>query len=163
MQALIAGSVDVAISTGTAAVFAAYVKGAPIRPVATSVTGAREIFWYVKADSPIKDADGCRRQDHGVLGDRSSSNLATLKLIKMAVSTSKPVSTGVPVATFTKTMTGQVDIGGRRAVCVWARSRKSAFAPSPMSATSWNYRDMSARLHVANMNLSRQADVSSGS
>ncbi len=29
MQALIAGSVDVAISTGTAAVFAAYVKGAP--------------------------------------------------------------------------------------------------------------------------------------
>src|SRR3954453_2026199 len=48
MQALIAGSVDVAISTGTAAVFAAYVKGAPIRPVATSVTGAREIFWYVK-------------------------------------------------------------------------------------------------------------------
>src|SRR5436190_17872435 len=34
MQALISGGVDVAISTGAAAVFAAYVKGAPVRPVA---------------------------------------------------------------------------------------------------------------------------------
>src|SRR4029079_8706842 len=111
MQALIAGSVDVAISTGTAAVFAAYVKGAPIRPVATSVTGAREIFWYVKADSPIKtlkDAAG-KTMAFSALG--SSSNLAALKLIKMAGVDIKLVSTGVPVATFTQTMTGQVDIG----------------------------------------------------
>src|SRR5258708_5608299 len=54
MQALISGGVDIAISTGAAAMFAAYSKGAPMRPVATSVTGAREIFWYVPAASPIK-------------------------------------------------------------------------------------------------------------
>src|SRR5437868_14746163 len=43
MQALISGGVDIAISTGAAAMFAAYAKGAPMRPVGTSVTGAREI------------------------------------------------------------------------------------------------------------------------
>ena len=111
MQALIAGSVDVAISTGTAAVFAAYVKGAPIRPVATSVTGAREIFWYVKANSPIKTLKDAAGKTMAFSAIGSSSNLATLKLIKMAGVDIKPFSTGAPVATFTQTMTGQVDIG----------------------------------------------------
>ena len=37
LQALIAGSVDVAIATGTSGVFGAFSKGAPIRPIAASI------------------------------------------------------------------------------------------------------------------------------
>src|SRR4029079_13553101 len=103
--------VDIAISTGAAAMFAAYAKGAPMRPVGTSVTGAREIFWYVTANSPIKslkDAAG-KTMAFSALG--SSSNLAALKLIKQSGVDIKAVGTGTPTATFTATMTGQIDIG----------------------------------------------------
>jgi NitT/TauT family transport system substrate-binding protein len=53
MQALISGSADIAISTGTAAILSAFAKGAPIRPIAASMTGADDLFWYVPAASPI--------------------------------------------------------------------------------------------------------------
>jgi len=153
MQALIAGSVDVAISTGTAAVFAAYVKGAPIRPVATSVTGAREIFWYVKADSPIKTLKDAAGKSMAFSAIGSSSNLAVLKLIKMAGVDIKPVSTGVPVATFTQTMTGQVDIGWSAAPFALGALQEGRIRAVANVGDIVEYRDMSARLHVANMNF----------
>ena len=33
---------------------AAFAKGAPIRVIAASMTGANDLYWYVPADSPIK-------------------------------------------------------------------------------------------------------------
>ncbi len=153
MQALIAGSVDVAISTGTAAVFAAYVKGAPTRPVATSVTGAREIFWYVKADSPIKTLKDAAGKSMAFSAIGSSSNLAVLKLIKMAGVDIKPISTGVPVATFTQTMTGQVDIGWSAAPFALGALQEKRIRTVANVGDIVEYRDMSARLHVANMNF----------
>jgi NitT/TauT family transport system substrate-binding protein len=153
MQALISGGVDVAIATGAAAIFSAYVKGAPIRPVATSVTGAREIFWYVKEDSPIKslkDAAG-KTMAFSALG--SSSNLATLKLIKMAGVDIKPVPTGTPVATFTQTMTGQIDIGWSAAPFALGALQEHRIRTVANVGDIVEYRDMSARLHVANLNF----------
>jgi NMT1-like family len=44
MQALISGSADIAIATGTAAILGAFAKGAPIRPIAASMTGADDLF-----------------------------------------------------------------------------------------------------------------------
>jgi NitT/TauT family transport system substrate-binding protein len=160
MQALIAGGVDVAISTGAAAMFSAYVKGAPVRPVATSVTGAREIFWYVKADSPIKslkDAAG-KTMAFSALG--SSSNLATLKLIKMSGVDIKPVPAGTPVATFTQTMTGQIDIGWSAAPFALGALQDHRIRAVANIGDIVEYRDMSARYHLANMNfITGKADV----
>jgi NitT/TauT family transport system substrate-binding protein len=160
MQALIAGGVDVAISTGAAAMFSAYVKGAPVRPVATSVTGAREIFWYVKADSPIKslkDAAG-KTMAFSALG--SSSNLATLKLIKMSGMDIKPVPAGTPVATFTQTMTGQIDIGWSAAPFALGALQDHRIRAVANIGDIVEYRDMSARYHLANMNfITGKADV----
>jgi len=45
LQALIAGSVDVAIATGTSGVFGAFSKGAPIRPIAAYIHELR--LWCV--------------------------------------------------------------------------------------------------------------------
>jgi NitT/TauT family transport system substrate-binding protein len=160
MQALISGGVDVAISTGAAAMFAAYVKGAPVRPVATSVTGAQEIFWYVKADSPIKslkDAAG-KTMAFSALG--SSSNLATLKLIKMSGVDIKPVPTGTPVATFTQAMTGQIDIGWSAAPFALGALQDHRIRAVANIGDIVEYRDMSARYHLANMNfITNKADA----
>jgi NitT/TauT family transport system substrate-binding protein len=160
MQALISGGVDVAISTGAAAMFAAYVKGAPVRPVATSVTGAREIFWYVKADSPIKslkDAAG-KTMAFSALG--SSSNLATLRIIKQSGVDIKAVATGTPTATFTQAMTGQIDIGWSAAPFALGALQEHRIRSVANIGDIVEYRDMSARFHIANLNfITGRADV----
>ena len=53
-QAVISGAVDVGIAIGTIGAMAAYSKGAPIRIIGSEITGAQDLFWYVRADSPIK-------------------------------------------------------------------------------------------------------------
>ena len=83
----------------------------------------------------------------------SSSNLAALKLIKMAGVDIKPVSTGVPVATFTQTMTGQVDIGWSAAPFALGALQEKRIRAVANVGDIVEYRDMSARLHVANMNF----------
>src|SRR5258707_7691919 len=60
-QAVIAGSVEIAVSVGVMGVLSAYSKGAPVRIIGAEMTGAGDLFWYVRADSPIRtlaDADG---------------------------------------------------------------------------------------------------------
>jgi ABC-type nitrate/sulfonate/bicarbonate transport system substrate-binding protein len=153
MQALISGSVDVAIATGAAAMFAAYAKGAPIRPIGTSITGAREIFWYVKADSPIKSLKDAAGKTMAFSATGSSSNLATLKLIKMAGVDIKPVATGTPVATFTQTMTGQVDIGWSAAPFALSALQEHRIRTVANVGDIVEYRDMSARFHLANLSF----------
>ena len=51
------GSVDIAMSNGILGAIGAYVKGGdatPYRIISAEMTGAHELFWWVKADSPIK-------------------------------------------------------------------------------------------------------------
>ena len=153
MQALISGSVDVAIATGAAAMFAAYVKGAPIRPIGTSVTGAREIFWYVKADAPIKSLKDAAGRTMAFSATGSSSHLATLKLIKMAGVDIKPIGTGTPVATFTQTMTGQVDVGWSAAPFALGALQEQRIRVVANIGDIPEYRDMSARYHLAHLNF----------
>src|SRR5689334_23711133 len=60
-QALLSGSVDIGVAAGVMGVLSAYSKGAPVRIIAAETTGARDLYWYVRADSPIKslkDTDG---------------------------------------------------------------------------------------------------------
>ncbi len=53
-QAVISGSVDLGIAAGVMGVLGAYSKGAPVRVISAETTGANDLYWYVKADSPIK-------------------------------------------------------------------------------------------------------------
>ena len=54
VQAVATGSVDAAIGTGFLGVIAAYAKGAPVRVIATHASGTSDVFFYVRADSPIR-------------------------------------------------------------------------------------------------------------
>ena len=60
-QAVISGSVDIGVGAGMKGVLSAFSKGAPVRVIGAVVKGGADLFWYVKAESPIKslkDANG---------------------------------------------------------------------------------------------------------
>ncbi|HZQ60469.1 MAG TPA: ABC transporter substrate-binding protein [Casimicrobiaceae bacterium] len=110
-QAVISGSVDIGVGVGTTGVMGAFAKGAPVRAIANSMTGADDLFWYVPASSPIhalKDAAG-KTIAYSTTG--SSTNITVLAFIRQSGVAMKPVATGSPASTFTQTMSGQVDIG----------------------------------------------------
>jgi NitT/TauT family transport system substrate-binding protein len=102
------------MSNGILGAIGTYVKGGdatPYRIISAEMTGANELFWWVKADSPIKslkDADG---KTIAFSSPGSSSNLILLTLLKQMGSKAKPLATGGVPGTYTQTMTGQIDIG----------------------------------------------------
>src|SRR5919197_6389430 len=57
IQALIAGSVDIATAAGVSAAVGTFAKGAPIRIIASEVIGAPDLYWYVPANSPIRKVE----------------------------------------------------------------------------------------------------------
>jgi NitT/TauT family transport system substrate-binding protein len=111
LQAVISGSVDLGIGVGTAGVLGAFAKGAPVRAIANSMTGADDLFWYVPAASPIKNIKDASGKSIAYSTNGSSTNLAVLAFNREFGIQAKPVATGSPSATFTQTMSGQIDIG----------------------------------------------------
>lgn len=110
LQAVLTGSVDYALTNGVEGVLAAYAKGAPVRIIGSEMRGAGDIYWYVKADSPIKslkDADG-KTMTFSRPG--SSSHLTAQQIAAKAGVTPKFVSTGAMPATRTQLVSGQIDI-----------------------------------------------------
>jgi len=109
-QAVISGSVDIALATGFLGIIAAYVKGAPIRIISPEATGAPDIFWYVKADSPIKSMKDLHGKTVSFSNPGSSSNLILLTLLKDAgVTDAKTIPVGAAPNGLPQVMTGQID------------------------------------------------------
>ena len=110
-QAVIAGSVDIGVAAGVMGVLGAYSKGAPVRVIANESTGGQDLYWYVKADSPIKswaDTDG-KTLAYSTNG--SSTHGIVQAFMSEKKLKAKPVATGGPPATLTQVMSGQIDIG----------------------------------------------------
>jgi NitT/TauT family transport system substrate-binding protein len=153
MQALISGSADIGISTGTTAILSAFAKGAPIRPIAASMTGADDLFWYVPASSPIHSLKDAAGKTMAFSANGSSSNLATIALIRQAGVDIKAVATGTPAATLVQVMSGQVDIGwsgppfGIDALQSGKIRIVAVYSDVPA------FRNMTVRMHVANLNF----------
>src|SRR4029077_5545466 len=85
LQVLTSGSVDVAMSNGLLGTIGAFSKGVPLRAISAQMTGANELFWYVKSDSKIrslKDATDSNTIAFSAPG--SSSNLILLSLLNQA-------------------------------------------------------------------------------
>ena len=53
-QAVISGSADIGTGVGTFNTFGAFSKGAPIRVIAATHTGANDLTWYVRATRPSR-------------------------------------------------------------------------------------------------------------
>jgi len=110
-QAVISGSVDIGIAAGVMGVLSAYSKGAPVRVIGAETTGAGDLYWYVKADSPIKtlkDADG-KILAYSTNG--SSTHGIVSAFMKQYDLKAKPTAMGGPAANLTAVMSGQIDVG----------------------------------------------------
>lgn len=112
LQAVISGSADIGIGMGTSGAMRAFVRGAPVRMLAPAFTGSNDLYWYVKADSPIKSlADTSESQTIAYSTNGSSTHSLVIGFGKELGLKAKPTATGGPPATLTLVMSGQIDIG----------------------------------------------------
>ena len=110
-QAAIARSADIAVGVGIMGALSAYGKGAPVRIIGAETRGAGDLFWYVKADSPIRTLQEADGKTIAYSTNGSSTHGVVTAFIKQFVPHAKATATGGPAATLTAVMSGQVDVG----------------------------------------------------
>lgn len=111
LQTVITNSADLAVANGILGVIGAISKGAPVKIVSAQMTGAVDMFWYVKADSPVKSMKDMDGRTMGYSRPGSSTNLVALALSDHFRVKPKLVSTGGIPDTRTQVMSGQVEAG----------------------------------------------------
>src|SRR4051794_15971657 len=110
-QAVISGSVDLGIAAGVMGVMSAYSKGAPVRVISAETTGANDLYWYVKADSPIKTLKDTDGKILAYSTNGSSTHGIVTAFMKQYDPKAKPTAIGGPAANLTAVMSGQIDVG----------------------------------------------------
>ncbi|MBN9050982.1 MAG: ABC transporter substrate-binding protein [Rhizobiales bacterium] len=110
-QAVISGSVDIGVAAGVMGVLGAYSKGAPVRIIGAETTGAGDLYWYVKADSPIKTVKDFSGKTVAYSTNGSSTHGVVTAFVKEFGITPKLTATGGPPGTLTQVMSGQIDVG----------------------------------------------------
>jgi NitT/TauT family transport system substrate-binding protein len=112
LQPVISGSADIGVGVGTSGAMRAFVQGAPVRALAAGFTGTNDIYWYVRADSPIKSLSDLR-ENHTIAysTNGSTSHNIVLGFVKVLGVKAKPTPTGGPPLTLTMVMSNQIDVG----------------------------------------------------
>lgn len=112
LQAVISGSADLGAGVGVAGAMRAFSKGAPVRILLPAFTGTGDLYWYVKADSPIKSlADTTDKHTIAYSTNGSSSNNIVVAFGQELGAKAKPTATGGQPGTLTSVMSGQIDVG----------------------------------------------------
>ncbi len=112
MQVVISGAVDVGLSAGLSGALGAFAKGAPIRVIGASSSGAREVFYYVPTKSPLQSMREAHGKSIAYSTTGSSTHIGALRMIdEYGLKDARITPTGDAASTTTQTMTGQVDIG----------------------------------------------------
>src|SRR5438045_7043348 len=111
MQPVIAGSADLGAGVGVAGVMRAFARGAPLRILLPAFTGTGDLYWYVKADSPlksIKDIGANNTIAYSTSGS-SSNNLVLAFADELGVK-AKPTDTGGPAGTLSQVKWCRIDL-----------------------------------------------------
>src|SRR5262245_14498065 len=112
IQAVISGSAEIGTGVGVAGAMRAFARGAPVRLLLPAFTGTGDLYWYVRADSPLKSVkDATERHTIAYSTSGSSSNNIVLAFAAELGLKAKPTATGGPPGTLTQVMWGQIDIG----------------------------------------------------
>jgi NitT/TauT family transport system substrate-binding protein len=111
IQVVATRGVDIAMATGTTAAIGAYAHGAPIRILSAENTGQNDIYWYVKASSPIKSFADMNGKSIGFTRPGSSSFIAEHLMATNFKVSPNFVSSGEMPATRTMVMSNQLDAG----------------------------------------------------
>jgi NitT/TauT family transport system substrate-binding protein len=150
LQSVISASVDIGIGVGTHSLLGAYAKGAPVRAIGSSFTSADDQFYYVVADSPIRDMKDADSKSIAISTTGSASNIFALALAKHFGVTLKPQPTGAYAATLTQTLTRQVDIGFSQAPFNLNAVEEGKIRIIAMGRDVPELRRMTSRLIIAN-------------
>jgi NitT/TauT family transport system substrate-binding protein len=110
-QAVLSGSVDIGVAAGIMGVLSAYSKGAPVRVIGAETTGAADLFWYVKADAPIKTLKDTDGKTIAYSTNGSSTHGIVNAFMRQYDLKARPTATGGPAPTLTQVMSGQIDVG----------------------------------------------------
>ena len=111
LQAVIADAAQIGLGTGFAGSLGPISKGAPVRIIGGSFTGGSQLYWYVKADSPIRSVKDARDRTVAYSTAGSSAYASVMALQKFSGVDFKTVATGSSPSTFAAVMSGQVDVG----------------------------------------------------
>src|SRR4051812_41896414 len=130
-QAVIAESVDVGIAAGTMGAMSAFAKGAPVRIIAAETTGASDLYWYVKADSPIKTIKDFDGKTVAYSTNGSSTHMVVMAFIKQFGLKLKPSAPVVRSRRSRSSCPGRSTSVGRRRPMGWTSSTVGKFATSP--------------------------------
>ncbi|MGH6789040.1 MAG: ABC transporter substrate-binding protein [Pseudolabrys sp.] len=110
-QAVISGSVNIGVAGGIMGALGAFSKGAPVRIISAETTGANDLYWYVKADSPIKSLKDTNGKTLAYSTNGSSTHGIVRAFIQQDNLKAIPTAMGGPAANLTAVMSGQVDVG----------------------------------------------------
>jgi NitT/TauT family transport system substrate-binding protein len=155
--AVVSGSVDVAVATGTLGIISAYVKGAPVRIISAESTGSADLYWYAKAGTGIKSLKDLKGgKTIGFSAPGSSSNLSLLTLLKEQGVDAKPVPAGGMPPTFTQVMSGQLDAGWAAAPFGVLDLEQGKIVKIASANDSKDVANETIRVNVANLNTLQQ-------
>jgi NitT/TauT family transport system substrate-binding protein len=110
-QAVISNAANIGVAVGFLGTLGVYAKNAPVRIIGSTFTGGSQLFWYVPSNSPIKSVKDVDGKTVAYSTNGSSTHSAVLALQKHTGVKFRPTATGDATATFTQTMSGQVDVG----------------------------------------------------
>jgi NitT/TauT family transport system substrate-binding protein len=111
IAAVTGGGADFGFAVGTTAVIAAFAKGAPIKIVSASFTGANDIYFYVRNESPIQKIADTTGKTFAFTRPGSSSFTIAHAAADAAKVQPNFVAGGDLQAILTQVLSGQIDVG----------------------------------------------------
>ena len=111
IQVVISNAAHIGVAIGFLGTIGAFAKGAPVRIIGSTFTGGNQLFWYVRADSPIKSLKDAAGKTVAYSTNGSSTHTAVLALKKFTGADFVPTQTGAAPGTYTQVMSGQIDVG----------------------------------------------------
>jgi NitT/TauT family transport system substrate-binding protein len=111
IQVVISGAAQIGGQIGFLGTIGAFAKGAPVRIIGSNFTGGQQLYWYVRADSPIKSLKDAAGKTVAYSTNGSSTHTAVLALKKFTATDFVPTQTGSAPSSYTQVMSGQVDVG----------------------------------------------------
>jgi NitT/TauT family transport system substrate-binding protein len=161
LQAVISGSTDIGVGIGTSGFLAAAMKGAPIKIISSQYTGAPDLMWYVRADSPIKSLKDVKEGTTlSYSTNGSSSHITLLALMGYAGVQGKPVAGGNEAANLTQVMSGQIDVGWNTDGGLTFGDARDKVRVIASGADLPHFRDLTVRTLVTSTdNLTKRRDL----
>jgi NitT/TauT family transport system substrate-binding protein len=159
-QAVISGSVDIGIAAGVMGVLSAFSKGAPVRVISAETTGAGDLYWYVKADSPIKTLKDTDGKTLAYSTNGSSTHGVVTAFTRQYDLKAKLTAMGGPAANLTAVMSGQIDVGWAAPPFGLDQLDKGDIRRIATGNDAAVFKGQTVRLNIANANfLAAKKDV----